>query len=255
MQGQISPPFILPDQSVCFFVERAERNQRASDIAGTPQYDRVVVATIKSPGQKESEASYEVVRCNADGARKERHIMARVRPAFEAWEREQTLSDTGMPLELWPAIDVTQVAALKHVNVYTVEQLAQLPDGTLPKTGLGLQAREVRTRAQAYLDAAKGASKFEALAARLEKLEDKGRLDGAELQRLRDENETLRARLGATAPPGAALPADARAPRASRKRGRAETPEAADAAIGAAVEAAFDAQRGGADPGEDEDFI
>jgi hypothetical protein len=210
MQTQQSHPYILPDKTVVFFRERAERNERASEKAAAPRYDRVVVAALRAPGQRSSEYCFEAARFFPEESNRppkespeldtERVIRApsgaiegacRVRQVYELWRKEQTQADSGMPLEMWAAIDIAQVAALKHVNVYTVEQLATLPDGFLPNTGLGMNAREIRAKAQAFLAHAAGAGKVEALAARVERFESALAEKDAEIAQLRAENARL----------------------------------------------------------------
>jgi hypothetical protein len=145
MQTQQSQPYILSDKTVVFFRERAERNERASERAGAPRYDRVVIAALRAPGQRSSEYCFEAARIFPEELGRtpkespeldtERVIRApngavegacRVRQVYDLWKKEQTQADSGMPLEMWAAIDIAQVASLKHVNVYTVEQLATL---------------------------------------------------------------------------------------------------------------------------------
>jgi hypothetical protein len=61
-----------------------------------------------------------------------------------------------MPLEKWALMDVAMVATLKASNVYTVEQLATLPDSALD-TVIRRGGREWRAKALAWLDDAKKA--------------------------------------------------------------------------------------------------
>jgi len=266
-----SPPFQLPDRTVVFFREKAERNERATELAGAPRYDRVVIAALRAPGQKSSEHCFEAARFFPDELVEARAKEGKplknpkespelnsnrpirdannmqvgfccVRQIYDPYINQQKPSDSGMPLEMWSAVDVTQVATLKHVNIYTVEQLADLPDGFLPNTGLGLNARELRTKAQAYLAHAAGAGKVEALAARVERFEGALAEKDKEIEELRREN----ARLASFAP--------APAPKPPRRRGGRAAPKVDDvegdvaASMGGRVDADEDAD-------EDGDFV
>jgi hypothetical protein len=93
---------------------------------------------------------------------------------FEAGEKNGEMS--GWKLEAWPAINSAQVKTLKYMNVFTVEQLAEISDGAAQAIGMG--AMELKTRAKAAVAAAKGNAAVEAQA-----LENK---------QLRDEMENLK---------------------------------------------------------------
>ncbi len=93
--------------------------------------------------------------------------------AFQA--KENQVHD-GMPLEQWPQITRSQVKEAKYFEVHTVEQLAGLADLHCQKLGMGFS--ELRNKAKAYLEAAKGSAAQTAQA--------------AENQRLRDEMELLK---------------------------------------------------------------
>jgi hypothetical protein len=267
MQAQ-PQPFILPDRTVVFFHEKAEKNERASEQFGAPRYDRVVVASLKAPGQRSSEYCFEAARHYPEGFTDKnknpvaspklgRELdMARpildqngipaghctVRAVYDLWIKQQTPADSGTPLENWPQLDVAQVQTLKHVNVYTVEQLAGMPDGFLPNCGLGVQARAIRAKAQAFVQhATDGSGKVEALAARLDRFEDEMKAKDAEIEELRRENARLLA-----ANPAAAAPAAQPARRGGR---RANKPDDVEGDVARELNRA----ERGAD--EDEDFV
>lgn len=62
-------------------------------------------------------------------------------------EEEQTSS--GMPLEMWAALNKSQVMELKGAKIYSVEELASLPDSTLQNIGI-MDIRRLRDMAHAY---------------------------------------------------------------------------------------------------------
>lgn len=61
----------------------------------------------------------------------------------------------GTPIDLWPYMDEGQKEEFKAQRIYTVEQIAALPDMTLQT--LGPAARGIRTKAQQFLENAKNA--------------------------------------------------------------------------------------------------
>lgn len=68
-------------------------------------------------------------------------------------KQEQRL-DEGLPLEEWSQITRTMAAGLKHDKVFTVEQLAGLPDANLMTMGPGML--DLKYKAQKYLEAQTG---------------------------------------------------------------------------------------------------
>lgn len=73
---------------------------------------------------------------------------------YAAWKNsgENEPGGAGMKLELWPQVTRAQAEEFKFFKVYTVEQLAELPDVTGQKI-MGFQGLKIK--AQAYLAAAK----------------------------------------------------------------------------------------------------
>lgn len=268
--------------AVCFFHEEARINKAWSEQNGRPIYERVIVVTIAAKGSKNSSASHELLVIPPNdgemigGKKVERkvreNIMARpgIKEAFEAWEKKQEIASVGTPLETWPPLNKAQVMQLKHVNVFTVEDLAGLPDSALPNTNLGLHAREIRAKAQAYLESATDNAAVEKLAARLERLEQADKAKDDRIVELERENAKLKAKATPAddeeepPPPativrrGRAAPAQAAAaqPRGGggRFQPRAPKPPADDNAEDD-VAAALKGQRQSADQDEDEDFV
>lgn len=64
---------------------------------------------------------------------------------------------TGTPLKVWPRITVAQVAEMGALNIYTVEQLAEVPD-TLAQRIMG--SHELRRQAKSFLDSNSAESKL-----------------------------------------------------------------------------------------------
>ena len=129
-----------------------------SEAAGYPIHESVEYIKIFNPGGKDI--------VDREVTEEHRSIYAAQYAKFKAGDATQIV---GFPIEQWPGIDVAQAADLKHSHIFTVEQLAEVPDSNLAP--LGPRARSLREKAKAYLEAAKG---------------------NAPLQKLSDENERLK---------------------------------------------------------------
>lgn len=147
-----TPPLLL------FFDERAVKDERASrdgpPVFAPAHYVRVVVA-----GSKSGEGPvYEMARKLADETWKiDKAAYKRFSKPYEDWKAGRVSADAGTPLEQWPLMDVAMVAAFRAANVYSVQQLASLPDGLLD-TAVRRGGREWRAKAKAWLDDARTAA-------------------------------------------------------------------------------------------------
>jgi hypothetical protein len=76
---------------------------------------------------------------------------------WAAYERRTSYRpESGTPVEDWPRLDVATVAKLKALEFHTVEQLAECSDQQCQRIGMGCY--ELRTKAAAYIAAAKDSS-------------------------------------------------------------------------------------------------
>lgn len=75
--------------------------------------------------------------------------------AYQAWKStgESEPGNIGTRLEHWPQMSRAQAEEYRYFKIYTVEQLATLPDTQCQKI---MGAVKLRQLAQAYVDAAKG---------------------------------------------------------------------------------------------------
>jgi len=151
-----------------FFREDAVKNERLSQ-NGPPVYDTVRFIKVLAAGQKQSFPIYEVERVLADGTLKQdKSVHWRFRTVYQNWLDKQQPAMSGTPLEQWPLMDRATVAALKDANVYTVQQLAALPDGAL--SNIRAKGQEWRAKAIAWLEDAGNAAVTVELRAENEKL-------------------------------------------------------------------------------------
>jgi hypothetical protein len=108
---------------------------------------------------------------------------------WAAYERRTSYRpETGTPLEDWPRLDVATVAKLKALEFHTVEQVAECSDQQCQRIGMGCY--ELRTRATAYIAAAKDSSLAQ-------KQADDLALRNQEIADLKEANARLCARLEA----------------------------------------------------------
>lgn len=140
-----------------FFDEVAVKNEKMSQ-AGPAIYDRSVRIRLVAAGQNKDWPIYEITRyvAQADGSEVEKpdkRLLHRFRRVYEQWRGKHAPSATGTPLEQWPLMDVRMVAVFKDANVFTVQQLAELPDAMLDSARVA-RGREWRSKAKSWLEAA-----------------------------------------------------------------------------------------------------
>ena len=112
---------------------------------------------IVSPGQPKSE-----VRRKATDADKMAYG-----PEWSAYEQGKEMQISGTPIELLPGLAAGMADALKALYIYTIEQMAGLPDIALQRVGMG--GNDIRKRAKDYLS--KGSAETAELRARVAELE------------------------------------------------------------------------------------
>ena len=137
-------------------------NQRRSEQEGRPIFEEQELVRLFVAGDPYNQGDAPV----------DDRIRERFPAQYEAWTTKKTaMTISGTPLRQWPAISTVQVAELEALKIFSVEALAQIAETSVQKAS-GL--RELRAKAQAYLDQAK---------------------DGSTVLRLASENEGLKADL------------------------------------------------------------
>lgn len=71
---------------------------------------------------------------------------------YEAFRKMEDYQPDGTLLQNWPLLSRSQVEDLKYSNIFTVEQLSEVPDNMLSSLGLG--GRLLRKHAKAFLETA-----------------------------------------------------------------------------------------------------
>lgn len=144
------------------FYVRPERMNYKSEQAGREIYEDKEFVKITCPG-----APPRVVEREATAQDKERFSQQ-----YAAFKRHEKVLVEGTPLTEIPSIGKAQALNMNGHGIYTVEQLAELPDQALEAIGLG--GRELREKAKALLSKAS---------------------DGAEVSKLVSDNKDLREQL------------------------------------------------------------
>jgi len=147
------------------FYRQWVRNNFKSEQQGIEVGEHQDFIMIVSPGQSKTE-----VRRKASDA--DKHLYAQ---EFSAYEQGKEMQMSGTPIELLPGLAAGMADALKALYIYTIEQMAGLPDLSLQKIGMG--GNEIRKRAKDYL--AKGSAETEDLRRQVAELK-------ADLERLRE---------------------------------------------------------------------
>lgn len=139
------------------------KDERATRMAGSPQFKEVVKCKIHVPGDRNL-----VVEKFAD-----RETRERFSEAWEAFERQESIAPDGTPIDQWPYLagDPGRIRSLKFNDIYTVEAVAGVTDSNLEVLGLG--GRTLRSQAQAFLEAAHTGAVPAKLVEENERLNDK----------------------------------------------------------------------------------
>ena len=143
-------------QTVVFFYEREVKNNAKTIAEGRPIYDLVPFIKKMIPGDKNLEVDRKASPQD----------MLNFSSQWEAFKKKQEVPISGTPLEAWPLLDRKQVAEYKAMNIFTVDQIATLPDGYGAKI-MGFQG--VKQKAANFLAAAKDSGTLEKQAEELAK--------------------------------------------------------------------------------------
>lgn len=140
------------------FFKRPVHMTFKSEKEGRPIYEDRDFIRITTPGDRTS-----IIEREARNEDKERF-----RHKYEKYLSGQDVSTEGTPLEHWPQLTRSQVEELKHLKCFTVEQLAATSDAQCSRLGPGFLG--LRTKASAFLEAAKDTAVAQKYAAENEAL-------------------------------------------------------------------------------------
>ena len=159
------------------FFYHPHHDPEASVAQGRPIYQDREYVEIIVPGDKTTS----VVRPVRD---QDKMRFAR---QYQSFKSNQVQTNFGTPLEAWPGITRAQCEELKYFKIFTVEQLANMPD-SIAQRFMGVNS--LRARAKDFLEASKGTVQLEQFR---KAIEDRD----SELEVLRRAIADLQARLPA----------------------------------------------------------
>lgn len=175
--------FKTQDGNYLQFNWETSQNNFQTRAQGRPIFDTVLIMSVLSSGQQKSTFTKEVVRRFADGETPER----RDEKAFAMYgdliskflddEGSQELG--GTPIEHWKEIDMAYAATLRALNIFTVEDMANLSDAGLTQVGMG--ARDLQRKAKEYIENSKDSAKLKNA---YEELQEENRLLEAQVASL-----------------------------------------------------------------------
>lgn len=166
------------------FYKESVLNTFKTAAEGRPIYETQDMVYIHAPGNK-SDLRRRVRLISEPNAPSDAERFPRQWQAFK--NQEEQVSD-GMPVERAPFIQPHRALELKALKIYTVEQLAMLPDSIMQT--IGMDGRKLRDLSRAFLDDATRLADLSAKEAENSKL--RAELDAmkqqlADLAALRDQ--------------------------------------------------------------------
>lgn len=192
MSEDPKPPYVQ-------FEVRAVEDRTASEEAGHYVAKDVVFAIVTPAGTKDrlEKVASDWIAGLEEGVKQERIPTSWLRAYKHALGEFEKSGDAaaldGTPIRTWPVVQPSQAKLLLDLNIYTVEQLAELTEEGLNALGMG--ARALKAKAVAWLDSAGDQGKLSAELANLrlqvETLSARDKTREEELQLLKAENEKL----------------------------------------------------------------
>lgn len=163
------------------FYEDALEIPFKSEQEGRPVYEQRIFVRIMVPGDATS-----IIETPATEQHKDEY-----RRQYERFQKGMKDVIDGTPLTMWPVVNKSQVKECEFFEIRSVEQLAELSDSSCKRMGMGYM--ELRSKAKAWLLAAKDS----ALVTR----------QAAENDRLQGEIEALKEQIAQLAQPKRGRPA------------------------------------------------
>lgn len=159
---------------------------------GVPKYVDMDFITITVPGNRDLEIHTPVTD----------FYEWRFPLEYEAFKRGQAAAVIGTPLDMWPALQPSQVAELKHQGIRTVEQLASLSD-SVSGSLRGFYA--MKHKAQQFLDDSKDKNAAAVVRAQMDEQDARHKAD---IKAMEDRFEAMLAAAMAGKEPKKAKPSE-----------------------------------------------
>lgn len=185
-------PMQDPDANVvALFKHSAVKNEGKSVAANRPIFDDLEVCELRYPGSRNigvypalSFARW-VIDPNT-GEQVKQSYAERFPRQYQQFKAQAAQTKSGTPLAHVPFLTEARRAELRALNVYTVEQLAAI-EGTELKN-LGQYGRDLKNKANEYLEETKATAGNSLLAAELEALKARNAVLEEDVARLKENN-------------------------------------------------------------------
>ncbi len=128
-----------PDGNIIIFHMRKIKNNFLSKTNDELHYEQVPYMKIISPGQRYSTVDRKVRAIDKQDYKEQ----------WQAFEKKQELRTKGSPLSEWSGVEEEMIRELEHMNVFTVQDLANVSDANL--TNIGPGAGKLREAAKLYV--------------------------------------------------------------------------------------------------------
>lgn len=163
------PQFFKHDGNYVHFEWQPTKNEKASEEAGRPIFDKTLIVYVTSPGLTKTVPTFWIKRVSLDGKTViNREYAARYKEQIDKFEATEVGGKMeGTPLDELPFLDVHTRAMLKAHHIYTAEALAELSESGVSEVGMG--ARTWKNQATAWIEKAQGGAPIARLTADNEK--------------------------------------------------------------------------------------
>lgn len=202
------PQYKSPDGAALRIWRDAAPNRYLTEQLGRQIFDDVIYVEVIAPGSGNSTPVFELERVFDEHMNHPEPLRGtkyeELKQYIEDFKKNEEARDSslaGTPLEQWPEMNRSLVATLKAQGVFTVDALAALPDSKL--SVVGPDGRSWRSKAEAYIEDAKGGAHATMLAGKVGQLEIDIAAGQDREKALADRIQELEtaAKTGTTAPP------------------------------------------------------
>lgn len=186
--NEAKPPYVV-------FENRPIEDRAASIAAGHYVGKDVTYAIITPQGSKDriEKLADEWLKDLETAVREDRfpaQWLQSYRSIYADWKAGREIPTEGTPILTWPAVSRSQADACLNMNIRTVEDLANANEAAL--TGIGMGARALKERANAWLQSANETGK---VAAELEQLRTENAQQKVTIETLTKDKAQLEAKV------------------------------------------------------------
>ena len=191
MSNAPQPPYVIFE--VRPVEDRAASIEAGHFVAKDVHYAIITPAGTRDRIEKEAKLWLADLEIGVQQERMPREWLHAFQRAYRDWCENRETPEFGIPVTDWPAIGPSQVRMLQDIGLRTVEQVAEANEEAVSRIGMG--GRALKSKAQAYLDAAKDtgkiAAELDAMRKKIEALEARDAAREEELTKLQAENAAL----------------------------------------------------------------